>query len=308
MPWTFDYDALAGKREFLARQVKHDGTSGIVIELAGRTHRWLELPTAAASLFARAAVEAERFLSNVPDPIARHGGLLHLAGDEAGARESFTRAFSLFDPTLFRGDMAAIAYLLADDDEAVRLGADHFPGGVLAAARRDRDPGRLDALAASFAKQIRSRRVAVSEAESKGALSDYDWLEECFRLEAELTGTAVPSHRAMLERVKLIARGKRREAVEPELPMGRWEIGDTALVAPAVGRVKITLDRPRRLVLEIEGEAPSYGVALYEDHAMLGCASPVANYTEAAVDILDAYAPESAAAFHALLAAARTGR
>ena len=128
-------------------------------------------------------------------------------------------------------------------------------------------------------------------------LSDYDWLEECFLLEASLEGVPVPSHRAMLDRTGLIAKGKHREAVEPELPMGRWEIGDTALVAPAVGRVKITLDRPRRLVLEIEGEAPAYGVALYEDDAMLGAASPVANYTEAAVDILHAYAPEHEGAF-----------
>ena len=148
----------------------------------------------------------------------------------------------------------------------------------------------------------------VSAAQIASVPSDYDWLEECFRLEASLQGVPVPSHRAMLERVGLISHGRRSEQVEPELPMGRWEIGDTALVVSAVGRVKITLDRARRLVLEIEGEAPSYGVALYEDHAMLGCASPVANYTEAAVDILHAYAPEAETAFSALLAAARTGR
>ena len=179
---------------------------------------------------------------------------------------------------------------------------------MLAAARRDRDPGPLDGLASSFAKEIRSARVDVSIDHIGSVLSDYDWLEECFRLEASLLGVPVPSHRAMLERVKLISKGKRQEKVEPELPMGRWEIGDTALVVPAVGRAKITLDRPRRLVLEIEGEAPAYGVALYEDYAMLGGVSPVANYTEAAVDILHAYAPEFEEAFGALLAAARTGR
>ncbi len=306
MPWTFDYDKLAGKREYLARQAKHPETSGVVIELAARTHRWLELPTAAAALFTLAATESEQYLSDVPAPIARYGGLLHLAGDVEGARKSFTRARTLFASTPFRADMVAVSYLLGDDDEALRLGSPEYPGVVLAAARRDRDPGPLDALATSFAKEIRSRRVEVSVAQSKSVLSDYDWLEECFLLEASLKGVPVLSHRAMLERVGLIAKGKHREAVEPELPMGRWEIGDTALVAPAVGRVKITLDRPRRLVLEIEGEAPAYGVALYEDDAMLGAASPVGNYTESAVDILHAYAPEHEGAFHALLAAARS--
>ena len=198
----------------------------------------------------------------------------------------------------------AVSYLFGDDDEALRAADADYPGAVLAAARRDRDPGPLDGLAASYAKEIRARRVELSVTQMRSVFSDYDWLEECFRLEASLRDVPVPSHRAMLDRVGLIAKGKHREAVEPELPMGRWEIGDTALVAPAVGRVKITLDRPRRLMLEIEGEAPAYGVALYEDDAMLGAASPVANYTEAAVDILHAYAPEHA--FHALLAAARS--
>jgi hypothetical protein len=44
---------------------------------------------------------------------------------------------------------------------------------------------------------------------------------------------------------------------------------------------------------------------LYEDDAMLEGVSPVANYTEAAVDILRACAPEFEPAFGALLAAAR---
>jgi hypothetical protein len=305
MAWTFDYDALAGKREYLLRRVKRDGASGIDLELAGRIHRWLELPTAAATLFARAAVDAEQFLSDFPLPIARHGALLYLAGDERGARESLERARSLFSSTPYRADEVAVSYLLGEDDEALRIGAPDYPGTVLAAARRNRDPGPLEGLAMSYAKEIRARRVELSVTQIRSVLSDYDWLEECFLLEASLQGVPVPSHRAMLDRVGLIAKGKHREAVEPELPMGRWEIGDTALVAPAVGRVKITLDRPRRLVLEIEGEAPAYGVALYEDDAMLGAASPVANYTEAAVDILHAYAPEHEGAFLALLAAAR---
>ena len=83
------------------------------------------------------------------------------------------------------------------------------------------------------------------------------------------------------------------------------EIGQTALVSPAVGRVKITLDRARRLVLEIEGLAPAYGVALYEDDAMLQGVSPVAGYSEAAIDILRAYAPDYESAFRELIAAAR---
>ena len=305
MAWTFDYDSLAGKRESLLERVGRDGASGVEFELAGRTHRWLELPTAAAALFARSAAEAEQFLSDVPRPLARHGGLLHLAGDEHGARESWVRARSLYSSTPFRADEVAISYLLGDDDEALRIGNPDQPGAVLAAARRDRDPTALDGLATSFAKQIRSARVVVSAAQIASVLSDYDWLEECFRLEAELTGAPVPSHRDMLARAGLISAGKRREEVEPELPMGRWEIGDTALVSPGVGRVKITLDRGRRLMLEIEGEAPAYGVALYEDHAMLGGAAPVANYTEAAIDILHAYAPEHESAFRDLIAAAR---
>ena len=240
--------------------------------------------------------------------MGRQGGFLYLAGDESW-REWCERARAAADEVVNRAVVVGLSYLLGDDETALRVTrSEKDEGALLAKARHAGDPKRVDAAIKLFVRKIRADQLPIRADRLDFHLSDYDWLEECFRLKAELAGEPVPEHRTMLERAGLAKAAERRpQPPEPELPMGRWEIGEAALVVPADGVVKATLDRQRRLVLEIQGEPPQYAVALYEDDAMLAGVSPVAGYSDAAVDMLRAHAPEAEPVFRALLAAAAAG-
>lgn len=304
MTWTLDAQELASDRE-LALEWVRDRPSHSTLEIAGRVHRWLDDEEAAREFFRQAAAAAEERIAamggGTPVAWARVGGLLHLAGDPAS--EWLDRARKGFDATRDRPKIVALSYELGDDEDVLRRSnLDDVPTR-LATARSGRDPAPIEDAVAALVKEIRADRLTIAAARLTISLSQYDWLDEAFRLEAELRGERAPDHATMLRRAGLL--GGEPPAVEAELPMGRWEIGEASLVVPARGRVKATLDPARRLVLEIEGEPPSYGVALYEDDARLAAVSPVPDYTGAAVDILRAHAPETEAAWRALLAAAR---
>jgi hypothetical protein len=304
--WALDAEELESDRELVLGWVEEEADFA-TLQMAGRVHRWLDHEQAAREYFQRSAADLEREVAamggGLPVSWAHVGGLRYLAGDRDGARAWLERARKGFDATRDRPKIVALSYELGDDDDVLRRSNLEDVPTLLATARSGRDPAPIEAAVAALAGRIRAKRLTVLAAQLDVSLSDYDWLDEAFRLEAELRGEPTPDHATMLQRAGLL--GGAPPHVEPALPMGRWEIGETSLVVPARGRVKATLDAARRLVLEIEGEPPSYGVALYEDDARLAAVSPVPDYTGAAVDILRAHAPEAEAPWRALLAAAR---
>lgn len=306
MSWKFSLDDLAADRDLALTWLRGDDPNNWRLEIVGRLYRWLEQPAQASVYFRRAADHLERHVNAAGkgdfEDFGREGGLLLLAGDSR-AREWLSRARDGADEVRNRGIVVGLSYLLGDDDTALQL-ADSESGQValLAAARRNGDAGQAEQASTFFVQRIRADRLKLRAARAQFHFSDYDWLEESYRLAAELAGEPVPDHATMLSRAGLI--GSRTVVPpEPELPMGRWEIGDASLVVPARGAAKATL-RPG-LVLEIEGEPPQYAVSLYEDNALLGGVSPVSEYSSAALDQLRAYAPEAEPVFSALLDAAR---
>ena len=276
MSWKFSLDDLVADRDLAFSWLRGDDPNSWRLEIVGRLYGWLEQPAQASEYFRRAADHVERHVNAVGngtfEEFGREGGLLRLAGDER-AREWLSRARDAADEVRNRSIVVGLNYLVGDDDAALRVAdSDVDEIALLATARRSGDPGSAERAAMTFVKRIRAERLTLRAARAQFHFSDYDWLEESYRLAAELAGEPLPDHASMLSRAGLI--GSRQVASrEPELPMGRWEIGDASLVVPARGAAKATL-RPG-LVLEIEGEPPHYAVSLYEDNAMLAGVSPV---------------------------------
>lgn len=205
-----------------------------VRERVARTRRWLDEENAA--LFAEAAAELESgaiYLS--PSLHARMGGLWHLAGDRERSCARLGHAVA-DDVDWSRPPVgpASVLYLLGDYDRAAELAPD-APEGWLAAGARDRDVASVE--------RARERWVAAQQLwaggpqhASRGApLTDWDWIEETFRLQSEIAGKDVPSHLEMLRRTGLLRVGAELSEPPVERP------------APRIGF---------RVVAEGNGEAP----------------------------------------------------
>jgi hypothetical protein len=94
---------------------------------------------------------------------------------------------------------AKVAYLLGDWREVIKLagGDDQNLVTSLAAARLGK-PVDLAAWRTAVSDGLRDWRLGPYETSHATPWTDWEWLEECFRVEAELSATAMPSHREML--------------------------------------------------------------------------------------------------------------
>jgi|GEM_PF-5178711 len=180
------------------------------IEGVARARRWLDLDGDKA-LLADAADRRRRAITandtGGAAAWAHVGGLLHLAGDDTGARPALERAFA-YDgvealPAL---DRAAARYLLGDLEQAMRL-ADGLPHGAVAQAAMTQDPAAIERPRAEL---VWAAVVGVGRPDLDGRgtpLSAWDWVEASFLLEARLRGQAAPTHREMLQACGVVRDG-----------------------------------------------------------------------------------------------------
>ncbi|MDQ8046410.1 MAG: hypothetical protein AAGC46_09930 [Solirubrobacteraceae bacterium] len=235
-------------------------TSG---ERAARARRWLDLGD-----------DRERFAALATDfGSTEHlrvqvAGFAFLAGD-AGTREQIARG--LEKPYARDFETAGVHYLLGDDDRAIDTGADDVAVD-LALLRRSGDPGGIAA--------VRERRL-IPHATGAGdgphvthagdPLTPWDWIEETFRLEAELTGTEVPSHEEMLRRLGVLTDVPRPGPPAPRTPPAGLHLeGDGGvLLRPFEGGNEIQLGEPGQRGVWVREQFDLWGAALLDEHGEL---------------------------------------
>jgi tetratricopeptide (TPR) repeat protein len=256
--WGLDRAALeAGRAEAAQRAEEHP--SSHTYEQLARAHRWLDEPTAAAKLFAEAVQRDERaFKGGYGSVWGRRGGLLHLAGDERGARKWLKRALK-DDPGPY--DEAAWRYLTGDHAGALAAAArepepNAYLRGLVALtrARSQRDPALARHARERFAEAIRGVRMPPYMESGSSDMSLFDWLEESFRLEADLAGTGLPDHLGMLEQAGLLnatAKPRRRTAPDLPPPPGRYPVSrETPDGATVESVLVMTPERDAELILD----------------------------------------------------------
>src|SRR5215207_9178262 len=212
MPWGLDRRTLEAGRDEKAALVAGDPWHHPLEEL-GRAHRWLDEDEAGRRRFGEAAADLEASFEarGRGDALSqgRTGGLLLLAGEPDAARTWFERALASLDAASPReaNRVAALRYLLGDPEGALVAAAlaeepDPIlePIAGLAQARRDRDPDTAARARDRVARLIRAGRTPPYEESGSPDLTLFDWLEEAFRVEADLRGEPPPDHAAMLAR------------------------------------------------------------------------------------------------------------
>jgi tetratricopeptide (TPR) repeat protein len=251
MAWGIDRAALQRGRDEKAAQVAQDAWHHPLEQLA-RAHRWLDEEDEATRRFAEAAADLEESIEAAGRGDAasrgRTGGLLRMAGNGYAARGWFDRALKSGPVP---GDEAALRYLLGDEQgalEAAQRAGESSPRleavAALARARLDRDPDAAVQSREILAGVIRAERTPPFEESGHPDLSVFDWLEEAFRVEAELRGEPVPDHAAMLERAGLAkaargSKGSKGGKATPDWPPppGRHELARTTPDGAEVGAV-----------------------------------------------------------------------
>jgi hypothetical protein len=286
--WGLDRAALEAGRAEAAERLERRGGSSFEYEQLARAHRWLDEPTMAGRLFAEAEKLDEkhrtRFLTG--SDLGRRGGLLHLAGDERGARKWLKKALK-DDPGPY--EEAGWRYLLGDDAGALAAAARepepnaYLRGLVaLARARSQRDPALAREGRERMAEAVRGVRMPPYMESGSSDMSAFDWLEEAFRLEAELAGSPVPDHLAMLEQAGLLkaskaAKPRRRRAPDLPPPPGRYTVSRTTPDGAQVESVLVmTEERDAELILDPRPEV-DIRVALileYGEHRVRITAGP----------------------------------
>lgn len=254
MAWGIDRSTLENERnEALA--MLEEGYGWLQHECVGRAYRWLDEPELARPHF-EAAVAA---MEELEDPL-RHGDLgnmRRLLGDEAGARREFESALEV------RADrphnVVALRYLLGDHAGAGTAFAgipagDRLPlvTGIATLAERDAAAAREH-----FVKAIRAGRTPPSSESGAPDLSLFDWLEESYRLESELTGEPAPDHMGMLHDAGLYKKARparRRKAYDqPPAPGAHTELDGATLDVGEYGDVELVLSPTVRVDLLNEG-------------------------------------------------------
>jgi tetratricopeptide (TPR) repeat protein len=316
MTWGLDRATLQAGRDEMAELVAEEASHYRLEQLA-RAHRWLGEDDEARRRFREAAEDLEASIETPGRGDAwsrgRTGGFLRLAGDDDGARAWFQRA--LDSGPIASVDEAALLYLLSDPvaaEEATRRADERFPlldaMEALARARVGRDPEAANEARDALAGAIRAERLPPHQTSGAPHLTLWDWLEEAFRVEAELGGAPVPDHAAMLERAGLAAAPKkrsRRKTPDWPPPPGRHAVPrrtpDGAEVEPVVtvdedGDIDLLVDpRPELRVRLIKQYGQflvriTWGGDVEED-----LAHPYEGFRaacEAAADWLAAYAPD----------------
>ena len=238
MAWGLDRAALERGRVKAAEQVAQDAWHHPLEQLA-RAHRWLDEEDEAARRFREAAADLEDSIEAAGRGDAasrgRTGGLLRMAGDGDAARGWFERALQSGPG---HGEQVALLYLLGDERgarDAAEQAQESYPRleavVELARARAENDPDAAARARDVLAGAIRAERTPPFEESGQADLSLFDWLEETFRVEAELRGEQVPDHSEILERAGLAkaAKGSKPAKRAPDWPPppGRHELART---------------------------------------------------------------------------------
>ena len=241
MAWGLTAAGLVEQRDAAAAKAERRG-SHLAYEGLARGHRWLDEDAAARGWFAAAVADAderiERRGRGGATSRGRMGVLSWLAGDEPASRDWLERAVAetLAGDRLTTGAQAEVAQwrcLLGDGAgceatwEAMGRPAEYeltAAAATLARAARTHDPDPLEALRTALARGIRADRLSPAETSGAAAGSPYEWLEEAFRLEAELRGEPIPDHLAMLERSGLLTGGRPAPSARAMPPPGRWSL------------------------------------------------------------------------------------
>jgi hypothetical protein len=173
--------------------------------------------------------------------------MLRLAGEDG--REWFERALAGEDRTAW---LAPLRYLVGDKAgalEAAERDPDQLPlvRGIAALVRDDIAEARKQITAA-----INKERVK-PWGDSSGDIGLYDWLEETYRRESELTGTPMPDHLAMLEGFGPKKARKRKAPDVPPPPGKRVELDGSALVVDDEGDITITLPDGQITLVKMAG-------------------------------------------------------
>jgi hypothetical protein len=258
--WGLDRKALEAGRAEIERRMAGEPFLGDY-EAMGRAHHWLDEPEPARRWLLDAAERLEAVERERPGSAGswgRIGGIRRLAGDEAGARPWFERALAAREAEGRTGWIAGLRYILGDDAgalEAAALDPDQLPElrgvAALAQARAARDARPIADARERFATAIRAERVPPYD-ESGADLTLFDWLEESYRLESELTGGPPPDHVGMLQGAGLLKAAKPRRRGAPDNPPSRGTRiaqGASTLEVDDDGDVFITVDPTVRVAL-----------------------------------------------------------
>lgn len=206
--------ALTAHEQTLARY-----RDSMALEQVARTRRWLDEGDQRA-LFGEAAEDLEQGFTQAnsasPDLWATVGGYRHLAGESKQARKALRKAIAKgtdWEPA--PQGPAGVAYLLGNYDLAQRL-APTDPVGWIAAAALDRDLEPVHRARGRWTEWQRLEKSGPQHDRNPVPLSAWDWIEETYRLEADLKGEAPPAHLEMLRHSGLL-----RSVDEPAAPTHR---------------------------------------------------------------------------------------
>jgi hypothetical protein len=213
-------------------------------EALGRAYHWLDEREEARTWLSKAA----EHYKTIPDDPGRVGGILWLMGEDG--REWFERALEREDRPAW---LAPLRYLTGDKAGALET-AERDPEqlplvrGIAALVRDDIAGARRQ-----FTEVIGSERIRPWE-ETSGDIGVYDWLEETYRRESELTGRPMPDHATMIEGVGP-KRPRRRKAIDAPPPEGRRvELEGSRLEVDGEGDIAITLPDGRITLVKWGGE------------------------------------------------------
>lgn len=179
-------------------------------------------------------------LTGALEPSTRMAGLWWMAGN-ALEMERWARVVCGQEaPDAY--DLAGCSYLLGDDRAAIATGLD-LPPVHLARVRLTGEVAGLQQLRADLAQAQTRVGGGPHLAHHGEPLTPWDWIEESFLLEAQLTGAPVPSHLEMLRICGvLVEEGEPRAAVpEPLSPEAGLRVRDGALLLEVLddGQVRI---------------------------------------------------------------------
>ncbi len=200
-------------------------------ERIGRAYHWLDRPEEARPWLLKAA----EHYKTIRDTPGRVGGMLRLAGEDG--REWFARALEGEDRTAW---LAPLRYLVGDKAgalDAAERDPDQLPlvRGIAALVRDDVAEARRQ-----FTAAINKERVK-PWGDSSGDIGLYDWLEESYRRESELTGKPMPDHGTMLEGFGPKKWRKPKPIDFPPPPGKRVELDGSTLAVDDEGDITITL-------------------------------------------------------------------